>query len=127
MSVCGFCGHTPACGQAEIDGTRYCHGDCPHEAGRPSCYELASKVRADFAADMKYHGIHVGMGNPARCVNCGETWPCQSKGPWRCEHTGEEWTGDISNHHGIPDGEGYCPGPHVRAEQFGSPTQEETR
>lgn len=46
MSACGLCGHTPACGQAEIDGTRYCHGDCPHETGdRVSCY-----IRANLAA-----------------------------------------------------------------------------
>lgn len=31
---------------------------------------------AGFAADMKAQGIHVGMGSPARCVNCGEPWPC---------------------------------------------------
>lgn len=79
-----------------------------------------ARGQADFAADMRYHDIHVGMGNPARCVNCGEPWPCRSMGPWRCEHTGEEWVGDISNHHGIPVGEGYCPGPHVRAPLAGS-------
>lgn len=75
---------------------------------------------AGFAADMKAQGIHVGMGSPARCVNCGEPWPCRSQGPWCCEYTGDEWTGDISNHHGIPEGEGYCPGPHVQAMQSGS-------
>lgn len=79
-----------------------------------------ARGQADFAADMRCHDIHVGMGSPARCVNCGEPWPCRSMGPWRCEHTGEEWVGDISNHHGIPVGEGYCPGPHVRAPLAGS-------
>lgn len=69
---------------------------------------------SSFAEDMRRQGIHVGMGNPAVCVNCSEPWPCPSQGPWRCGHTGEVWTGDISNHHGTPAGHGYCPGPHVR-------------
>lgn len=48
MSACGLCGHTPACGSAEIDGTRYCHGDCPHEdATGVSCYEWAEFGLAD--------------------------------------------------------------------------------
>lgn len=34
---------------------------------------------AGFAADMKAQGIHVGMGNPARCVNCGKLWPCPAE------------------------------------------------
>lgn len=48
MSACGYCGHDPACGQAEIDGTPYCHGDCSHETDPAvaSCYELAGYLRA---------------------------------------------------------------------------------
>lgn len=30
-----------------------------------------------FAAEMKAAGIHLGMGNPGRCVTCGEMWPCK--------------------------------------------------
>ena len=36
-------------------------------------------------------------------------------GPWRCEHFGFVWTGDISNHHGI-EPPAFCPGPHARDE-----------
>ena len=51
MSACGDCGHDPACGQAEIDGTPYCHGDCPHEPDSVSCYTRASRRRgADLIA-----------------------------------------------------------------------------
>lgn len=38
------------------------------------------------------------------------------RGPWRCGFTGLVWEGDISNHHGIEPGKGYCPGPHLRVE-----------
>lgn len=52
MSACGYCGHDPACGHAEIDGTPYCHGDCSHEeCDRMSCYMRASRRRgADLIA-----------------------------------------------------------------------------
>lgn len=39
----------------------------------------------------------------------------QPAGPWRCDHFGFVWTGDISNHHGI-ESPAFCPGPHVRDE-----------
>ena len=55
MSACGYCGHNPACGFAAIDGVRFCHGDCPHEPERPSCYEMTSvaqlrAIASDLAA-----------------------------------------------------------------------------
>ncbi len=34
-------------------------------------------------------------------------------GPWRCGFTGETWTGDITNHHGL-EYPHFCPGPHLR-------------
>lgn len=32
-----------------------------------------------FAAEMKAKNIHVGMGTPPTCVNCGESWPCSTE------------------------------------------------
>ena len=43
-------------------------------------------------------------------------WAGEAVGPWKCGATGLEWEGDISKHHGIPPGEGFCPGPHLPAE-----------
>lgn len=31
-----------------------------------------------FAADMRAQGIHVGLGQPGRCVTCDLPWPCPS-------------------------------------------------
>lgn len=67
MSACGFCGHTPACGSAEIDGTRYCHGDCPHEDdGLASCYEQAGSmhpVLASLASTWQGRAVIFGLAD----------------------------------------------------------------
>lgn len=34
-------------------------------------------------------------------------------GPWRCEHTGLVWIGDISNHHNEKP---FCVGPHLKTD-----------
>jgi hypothetical protein len=31
-----------------------------------------------FAQEMKAQNIHVGLGNPPRCVVDGERWPCKT-------------------------------------------------
>jgi hypothetical protein len=45
-----------------------------------SASDFKVKFESGFAADMKAAGIHVGMGQPPRCVNCGESWPCLASG-----------------------------------------------
>lgn len=34
-----------------------------------------------FAEEMRSQGIHVGFGNPARCVVDGEVYPCAAARP----------------------------------------------
>jgi hypothetical protein len=41
---------------------------------------LMAGVRA-FVADMREQGIHVGFGNPARCVVCDVPYPCAAAHP----------------------------------------------
>lgn len=38
---------------------------------------VAEGVRT-FASEMREQGIHVGLGNPPRCVIC-QTWPCEQE------------------------------------------------
>lgn len=47
-----------------------------------------------------------------------------SLGRWKCGATGLEWEGDISNHHGITPGEGFCSGPHLPAAEEAKPERE---
>lgn len=37
----------------------------------------AAQAVSGFVADLRAIGLHVGLGNPARCVTCLEPWPCQ--------------------------------------------------
>lgn len=43
--------------------------------------DVAQRV-GGFAQDMRDQGIHVGLGpkGVARCVTCGELWPCGASG-----------------------------------------------
>jgi hypothetical protein len=51
---------------------------CPRST-RDELGDALARLRAgldDFEVEMREQGIHVGMGNPARCVTCNEPWPC---------------------------------------------------
>ncbi len=32
---------------------------------------------ANFVNEMRYRGIHVGVGERTYCVTCGQAWPCE--------------------------------------------------